>query len=294
MMVIGTRGSDLALAQANYVSDVLHRHGQANRLKILTTKGDVVQDRFDKMEGKGFFTKEIEDALAAGEIDLAVHSLKDLPTEDPAGLRVAAITQREDPFDVLVSVRPLKRNDQGLPILDGLRIGTSSNRRVAAIRRLNPDAAFVPIRGNVPTRIDKARRGEVDVAVLAQAGINRLNHSDPGLYFTPALPPLMVPAPGQGALALQVRDADRPDLCMFHHGETARCVEAERSILAALEGGCQLPLGVLIRSAGSLYALDLFLGTLREGHHTLSFSLTGESPESLATEALARIRSERP
>jgi len=291
MIVIGTRGSRLALAQANWVSSTLASGGVENRVQVIETKGDVVQDRFDKMEGKGFFTGEIEAALHRGDIDLAVHCLKDLPTSSPEGLKIAAIPEREDPLDVIVSANTLEKKENGLPNLDELRIGTSSNRRVFGLKHHYPSATFVPIRGNVPTRIQKMIDGQADVVILAAAGLNRLAMDLTALNIYAAPPPLLVPAPGQGALALQTRSDSELDLSAFHHEETARCVGQERRVLAELEGGCQLPLGVLIRRNEDRYHLDLFLGNLASGFAGKSearmfISFEGASPEALTEEAL--------
>ncbi len=291
MIVIGTRGSKLALVQAHWVSDVLSERGLENEIKVLKTKGDIVKDRFDKMEGKGFFTKEIEDALRAGEIDLAVHCLKDLPTEDSDGLKIVAITEREDPFDVLISSAPFVWKENGEPDLNNLNIGTSSNRRVQALAALNPSARFTPIRGNVPTRIGKMEKGDTDAVVLARAGINRLDLDLGHLHVFHCKPPFMAPAPGQGALALQTRESETRDFSFFHHQDTAACVAAERKILNALEGGCQLPLGVLIEPGKSGYTLDLFLGTVSGEGNPLKLHLEGPNPMALAEEAMSRIQS---
>ena len=291
MIVIGTRGSKLALAQAHWVSGELRTRGLENEVRILKTKGDIVQDRFDKMEGKGFFTREIEDALQQGDIDLAVHCLKDLPTDDTPGLKIAAITEREDPYDVIISAKALPTNADGDLDLNGLNIGTSSNRRVQALARLHPQATFSPIRGNVPTRIAKMERGEADAVVLARAGLNRLDLDLSALHVYDAKPPMMIPAPGQGALALQIRESDERDYPFFNHEMTAACVNAERRILNQLEGGCQLPLGVLIRQQDDHFHMSLFLG-VREGERgePLMFEETGDSPATLAEGAMQRIQ----
>lgn len=285
--VIGTRGSRLALVQANWAAEALRQIGHTPEIRIIKTKGDVVHDRFDKMEGKGFFTKEIEEALLCGDIDVAVHSLKDLPTADAPGLKVSAIPEREDPLDILVTEKPLAMKDLG-PDLNGLRIGTSSNRRVAGLRQHAPDAEFLPIRGNVPRRIEKMRQGEVDVVVLAQAGIKRLSLELPGLYVFPLRPEFLTPAPGQGALALQVRADDGPDLSALTHGETANCVNAERAVLAHLEGGCQLPLGVLVQPGDQGYRMRLFLQP-KQGREAVRLDLTAGDTRQLVAQAIERL-----
>jgi len=291
MIVIGTRGSKLALAQANWVSSQLDAQGLPNRIQIIETKGDIVHERFDKMEGKGFFTSEIETALANREIDLAVHSLKDLPTRSPDGLRIAAIPERENPFDVIVSATPLDLLENGRPDLGGKRVGTSSMRRVAGLTHYYPDIEAVPIRGNVPTRIQKMRDGQVDVVILARAGLERLHYDLSDLSVYDAGPPFLVPAPGQGALALQIREDADLDLSFLHHAATDRCVREERRILEALEGGCQMPLGVLVREWEKGFRLDLFLGHLSSGFEgkaeaRLFMSLEGPTPERLTEDVL--------
>jgi len=291
MITIGSRGSALALAQANWAAAQIRSRGLECEVRIIKTKGDVVMDRFDKIEGKGFFTKEIEDALGSGEIDLAVHSLKDLPTVSPEGLMIRAIPEREDPMDVLIAPKPLPIREDGLPDLNGLVIGTSSNRRVQALASLYPESGFEPIRGNVPTRIGKTVGGEVDVVVLARAGINRLaDELDlEGFFVWDAFPPLLTPAPGQGALAMQTREVFDADISFLHHERTARCVNAERRILHALEGGCQLPLGVLIRpEEGGEWRIDLFRGFL-DDTPPVRLSRNGATPEALAEQALSEL-----
>ncbi len=293
MIVIGSRGSRLALAQAEWTAAKLRAHGLECELNIIKTKGDVVMERFDKIEGKGFFTKEIEDALTAGAIDLAVHSLKDLPTASPPGLAIRAIPERESPYDALIAKTPLPKDASGAPDLAGMTVGTSSNRRVQALAALCPEARFKPIRGNVPTRLAKMADGEVDAVVLARAGLNRLGLNLDGFHTIEARPPMMTPAPGQGALALQTRDGFDEDISFLHHEPTARCVHAERRILAALEGGCQLPLGALIQSDGDGFRLDLFRG-FADGREPTRLELQGPAPESLADQAIAALTAARP
>ncbi len=282
------------MVQANWVSSELSARNIENEIQVITTKGDVVKDRFDKIEGKGFFTAEIEQALRDKQIDLAVHCLKDLPTAESEGLAVRAVTEREDPYDVIVTNRELDHTEKDFPDLGGLRIGTSSNRRVAGLAHFFPDAQFVPIRGNVPTRIAKMQKGEADVVILARAGLNRLNTDMSDLYLYPAPPPLLVPAPGQGALALQMRADDDRDISFFHHQETALCTGQERRILKALEGGCQLPLGVLVQRNEKGFCLKLFLGNLSSGFENkaqarMFIDLEGETAEELADEALTML-----
>jgi len=251
---LGTRGSKLALWQAQWVKTALARSGVPAELVIIKTRGDAEVDRpLHELEGKGFFTKEIEEALHDGRIDVAVHSLKDLPTTLPAGLALAAVPERADPAEVLVT------RDAGVTSIAGLaagaKLGTSSLRRVAQIRYLRADLDIVPLRGNVPTRVQKVKEGRdgLDAALLAGAGLERL---DLGGQIAARLDPLdVMPAPGQGALGLEVRTDDRKArdaLAPLEDPPSACQVAAERSLLASLEGGCQAPVAAWVgmRDAG--------------------------------------------
>jgi hydroxymethylbilane synthase len=242
VFVIGSRGSALALWQARWIENRLQAAGQETRIEIIKTTGDKITDvTLAKVGaasgGKGVFTKEIEEALLAGAIDLAVHSLKDLPTELPAGLTLAAVPEREDPRDALVGFRL-----DELP--KGARVGTSSLRRAAQMRALRPDVTIGDIRGNVETRLRKRDEGEHDATLLACAGLRRLGLEG---RITEALDPaVMAPAVGQGALGIEIREGDEETLAVLkpiEHEATRQAVEAERALLEALGGGCQVPLG---------------------------------------------------
>jgi hydroxymethylbilane synthase len=248
---LGTRGSELARWQAEWVRAALARHGVAAEVVIVQTRGDAEVDRpLHLLEGKGFFTKEIEDALLDGRVDVAVHSLKDLPTQLPEGLALAAVPTRADPADALVTRAAGVTAIAGLA--PGARIGTSSLRRVAQLRYLRPDLEIRPLRGNVPTRVHKVQEGRdgLDAALLARAGLERLGLAQ---QIAAAIDPLVVmPAPGQGALALEVRRDDRrvaAVLAPLEDGASAHAVAAERSLLAALEGGCQAPVAAYCGAA---------------------------------------------
>ncbi|HYL21695.1 MAG TPA: hydroxymethylbilane synthase [Gemmatimonadales bacterium] len=253
---LGTRGSELALWQAEWVKSALARAGITAELEIIKTQGDADVDRpLHLLEGKGFFTKEIEQALLEGRIDVAVHSLKDLPTALPDGLALGAVPPRADPVDVLVTRAAGVASLAGLG--SGVRIGTSSLRRTAQIRYLRADLDIVPLRGNVPTRVRKVQEGRdgLDAALLARAGLERLGLAG---QCAPLDPLEVMPAPGQGALGLEVREDDRTvraALAPLEDAASARAVTAERSLLAALEGGCQAPVaaycGSSERGAGS-------------------------------------------
>jgi hydroxymethylbilane synthase len=241
---IGSRGSALALWQAHYVADRLKAIGVETAIEIIRTTGDRMQTvDLVKAGGKGLFTKEIEEALLAGEIDVAVHSLKDLPTEHPPGLIIAAIPEREDPHDALVGKK--------LACLPrGARVGTSSNRRAAQLRFLRGDLEISPVRGNVDTRLRKMKEGQYDAMVLAAAGLRRLGLE--GEIVELFSPEQICPAPGQGALAIQTRAADKAaEICgALNHPPTAFAVQCERSVLASLGGGCQLPIGAFAQVHG--------------------------------------------
>jgi hydroxymethylbilane synthase len=249
MLRLGTRGSRLARRQAEWVRDGLAVRGVQAELVVIKTRGDREVDRpLHQLEGKGFFTKEIEEALLERRIDVAVHSLKDLPTRLAPGLALAAVPERADPRDVVVTRDRAVASLAGLP--PAARVGTSSLRRVAQLRHLRPDLQVVPLRGNVPTRVRKVSEGgdgALDAALLAWAGLERL-----GLAAVVAvtLDPLeIMPAPGQGALGLEVRAdarAVRDALGPLEHPESARHVEAERSLVAALGGGCQAPVAAYV------------------------------------------------
>lgn len=239
---IGTRGSQLALWQANYIADLLRGQYPDTRVELITftTKGDKVLNKsLPSIGGKGLFTEELETALLKSDIDCAVHSLKDLPTENPEGLIIGAIPERAPVEDVLISKHG-KNLDQ-LP--EGAKIGTSSLRRAAQLRRYRPDLEIIDIRGNVPTRITKALDpdNDYDGIILARAGVERLGLNE---HITQIITlDVMLPAPGQGAIGVQCRDnqSARQFFNKISHEETRLAVEAERAFLNQLEGGCSVP-----------------------------------------------------
>lgn len=246
---IGTRGSSLALWQANHIADSLAKlHGVETELVRIRTSGDRLQsasvaqvnEAIGAEGGKGIFIKEIEDALLSGTVDLAVHSMKDVPTETPAGLTFAAVARREDPRDCLISREKLTL--EKLP--PGARIGTSSLRRQAQLRHHRADLDVVDLRGNVDTRIRKLESGEFDAIVLAMAGVSRLGAKEKVTQIFDE--DLMLPAVGQGALGIETRANDEQTarlVAALDDDETRACVTAERALLAELQGGCQVPLG---------------------------------------------------
>ena len=247
-ITIGSRGSDLALWQANHVKRQLENLGHEVEIKVIVTQGDAIQHlSFDKLEGKGFFTKEIETALLEKSIDLAVHSHKDLETNPPAGLVIAAVSEREDPSDLLLIAKSKVDTTQPWNLALDSSIGTSSARRKSQILRFRNDLNISDLRGNVPTRIQKLRDGNYDAIVLAKAGVDRLQ-LDLSEFFVEVLNPTeFVPAPAQGVLGLQIREDDtRMAEIMQHlnHRDVAKRIGIERKVLNLLDGGCQLPLGV--------------------------------------------------
>jgi hydroxymethylbilane synthase len=237
MLVIASRGSLLALWQARWVEGQLTALGHQCRIEIIKTTGDKITDvPLAKVGGKGLFTKEIEEALLDGRADLAVHSLKDLPTELPAGLVLAAVPEREDPRDAIIG----KRLDQ---LARGARVGTSSLRRGAQLRKLRPDLEIESVRGNLDTRLRKLDEGQYDAILLAAAGLKRLGWGDRIAEILPA--ETMCSAVGQGALAIETRasGAGFDAVQALDHPATHAAVAAERGVLAALGGGCQVPIG---------------------------------------------------
>jgi hydroxymethylbilane synthase len=258
---IGTRGSALALWQAEHIKArlVAAEPGLVVELVVIKTQGDKITDvPLAQAGGKGLFVKEIEERLAAGDVDLAVHSLKDLPTEILAGLTIAAVSSREDPRDAIVSA------SGGLDALpEGARVGTSSLRRMCQLRAARPDLRLESLRGNVDTRLAKLDAGEVDAIVLAVAGLLRLGRAD--RIAERLAPSRCLPAVGQGVLAIETRTGDDATMARvrraIHDEDTARCVAAERAFLARLEGGCQTPIACHAVLAGGVLEVDGLVGS---------------------------------
>jgi hydroxymethylbilane synthase len=238
---IGSRGSQLALWQAHHISDRLRARGHEVELEIIKTTGDKILDvALAKVGTKGMFTKEIEEALAEGRVDLAVHSLKDLPTELAPGFEIAAVTTRENPRDVFCSRKYARIED--LP--RGARVGTSSLRRQAQLKALRPDLQLYPLRGNVDTRLRKLAEGEYDAIILAAAGLNRLGKTELVKQVIPT--DVMCPAAGQGALGIEIRARDsatRQHLAFLDDPAAHASTACERALLKKLGGGCQVPIG---------------------------------------------------
>jgi|SRR5690606_6148005 len=247
-IIIGSRGSDLALWQAHHVKSQLENIGCEVEIKIIKTQGDIIQHlSFDKMEGKGFFTKEIEAALLEKSIDLAVHSHKDLETNPPEGLVIAAVSEREDPADLLLIRKEAVDANETFLLKQGAITGTSSARRKSQMMRFRPDIEIKDLRGNVPTRIQKLRDGNYDAILLAKAGVSRLNIDLSEFAVVDLNPREFIPAPAQGVLGLQIRETDT-DLAeilrQLDTPEVRRRIAVERGVLNKLDGGCQPPLGV--------------------------------------------------
>ncbi|MBD3298533.1 MAG: hydroxymethylbilane synthase [candidate division Zixibacteria bacterium] len=293
-MKIGTRGSDLAMWQARLVRALLHeKAGVEAEIVVIKTTGDADQTTsFDKMEGKGFWTKEIEAALLDGTVDLAVHSLKDLQTTMPDGLTLGAVLNRADRRD-MVLMRPESRDDsQFLYLKKGAKVGTTSARRVAQLQYLRPDLDVQPLRGNVPTRVRKAREGNYDAIMIAAAGVERLELPLDGLVVSRLPETVFVPAPGQGALAVQIRDNDaavEDAVRLIDEEATRQTVWLEREILRQLEGGCQLPLGSAAEATDDGYTLRLFLGRIN-GQPARRIVLSGQDSGAMADAAVRYLR----
>lgn len=279
-LIIATRGSKLAMWQAEHIKARLEalRPGLNVELKIVITSGDKIQDiALSKIGGKGLFLKEIEEAMLRGEAHMAVHSLKDVPTVMPKGLPLAAITQREDVRDAMLSEK--YENLNTLP--HGAVVGTSSLRRKMQLLLLRPDLVIKDLRGNVDTRIRKLKEGEYDAIILASAGINRLGLSGTVQYFYPILLSEMIPSMGQGALGLQtIEDKEVFDLVReLNHKATEIEVTIERDFVDLLEGGCHVPIGVnaSVLSDGTVLS-QCTLG-LPNGLEILSDTLSGAQDE---------------
>ena len=282
MIVIGSRGSQLALWQSRWVAARLGSFGEETRIEIIKTKGDQVQDvPLGQMGSKGLFTKEIEDALLDGSVDLAVHSLKDMPTELPEGLVLAAIPEREDVRDALCG-RSLAE------LGAGARVGTGSLRRAAQLRALRPDLEVLGIRGNVDTRLRKLDEGQYDAIMLASAGLTRLGWAGRiRQYFEPSE---ICPAVGQGALAIETHESKRGLAVKLHDAGTGIAVRAERALLASLGGGCQVPVGAHAMLAGGGLELRGIVASTDGTRIVRSLKMGSvEAPEELGREVAGEL-----
>lgn len=295
-IIIGTRGSELALWQANFTKNELARHGIKSELKIINTKGDATQQwnlSFDKIDGKGFFTKELEDALLANEVDMAVHSCKDLPTTFPEGLTIAAYSKRANPFDILLIKKECVDETKLLKLKENAIVGTSSARRKSQLLALRPDIELQDLRGNVPTRIKKLKEQNYDAIVLASAGLERLNINLNEFVQVQLKAPMFVPAPAQGVLAFQIRENDErlKEICaLLHDKESVVITEIERQILHDFDGGCQMPLGVYAEKLQNNYHVWIAQAsswntTPKRLHHVIS-----NNTNDIASEAKQSIK----
>ena len=259
---IGTRGSQLALWQANWVKSKLLEWNPGIEIEIhkIKTTGDKILDApLSKVGGKGLFVKEIEEALFDKKIDIAVHSMKDVPTDLPEGLSISAITEREDPRDALISKDGSKLKE----LKKGAKIGTSSLRRQVQLLNFREDFKIYQLRGNLNTRMKKLSAGDFDAIMLAAAGVKRMGWKDKITEYLPY--DIFLPAIGQGALGIEIRDSDREAgkiVERFNHRETSLCVRAERSFLERLEGGCQVPIAAFGMINGNTIKLEGLVGSI--------------------------------
>lgn len=275
---IGSRGSQLALWQANHISALLRARGHEVELEIIKTTGDKITDvALAKVGTKGMFTKEIEEALLDGRVDLAVHSLKDLPTELAAEFEIAAITKRENPCDAFLARHFDSIND--LP--QRSRVGTSSLRRQAQLKAVRPDLNIFPLRGNVDTRLRKLEEGEYDAIILAAAGLNRLGRTE---WVRAVLPvEMMCPAVGQGALGIEIRSGDKQTgahLEFLNDAAACAATTCERALLNQLGGGCQVPIGAYAEMKDGMLHLTAVVAR-PDGSKVLRENKSGSDPQEL-------------
>ncbi len=285
-LTIGSRGSQLALWQSNHISEKLRAKGHDVEIEIIHTTGDKITDvALAKVGSKGIFTKEIEEALSARRIDLAVHSLKDLPTEISDEFELAAIPAREDPRDAFCS----RKFNSIVELPHGARVGTSSLRRDAQLKATRPDLLVHPLRGNVDTRLRKLESGEYDAIILAYSGLRRLGRSDAIRQIIPV--ELMCPAAGQGALAIEIRAADgavRQALAFLDDSCARSETECERLLLKSLGGGCQVPIGANARLQDETLHLVAVVAA-PDGRLLIRKSGTGRDATTLGTDVAGEL-----
>ncbi len=294
---IGTRGSDLALWQSKRVAALLRERCRVEtELVVVRTSGDIDRSRaLHDLPGSGFFTKELQAALAAGTVDLVVHSLKDLPIEEPPGLAVGAVLLRQDPRELLLA-RPEALGSGGLGLAPGVVVGSSSLRRAGQALALQPDVVIKPLRGNVPTRVQRLREGAFGAILLAATGVDRLGLGLDGLSATRFEVERFLPAPGQGALAVEVRAGDAriaEPVAVLHEAEVGEATACERAVLKGLGGGCHLPLGAFARRRGETIALAAVYADLDEALTRASVrraTVEAESGDAAARAALVALR----
>jgi hydroxymethylbilane synthase len=277
-LCIGSRGSQLALWQANHVSSLLRERGHEVDIEVIKTTGDKITEvALAQVGTKGMFTKEIEEALAEGRVDLAVHSLKDLPTELASTFTLAAVMKRQDPRDAFLSLR----YERFTALPQGARVGTSSLRRQAQIKSVRPDLNIFPLRGNVDTRLRKLESGEFDAIILAAAGLNRLGRTERVREVLPL--DVLCPAVGQGALGIETRADDTAtlqELAFLDDRAARRATAAERALLRTLGGGCQVPIGAYAEAVDGALTLTAVVAQ-PDGSEVLRDEQTGNDPEEL-------------
>ncbi len=283
-IIIGTRGSALALWQSDHIASLIHQAYPAITVEIkkIKTTGDIILDSpLSKIGDKGLFTKELDRALLDGEIDLAVHSLKDVPTNIPDGLLIAVVTEREDIRDVFIS-HPAKKYSSLNDVPNGGMIATGSLRRKCQLLHHRPDLSIIDIRGNLNTRKEKLENSDWDGMLLAKAGVTRLGWTS--IISEIFSPTFILPAVGQGALGIEIREADtalQKLLSPFAHAETQQATTGERALLRHLEGGCQIPIGTYGRIENGKFILDAIVGSL-DGKRIVRGSITGTPEDSAA------------
>lgn len=267
--------------------------GHEVEIKIIKTQGDRIQHlSFDKLEGKGFFTKELEEKLLEGEIDLAVHSHKDLPTEHPEGLVIAAVSEREDPSDLLLILDDAVDSSKKWKLADNPIVGTSSARRKSQLLHHRPDIRIKDLRGNVPTRISKLRDGQYDAIMLAAAGVERLKIDLSEFQVVKLNPKEFIPAPAQGVLGLQIREADQElttILLNLNDAAVARRIGVERRILNLFQGGCQMPLGAYCVEENGVLTVTACVAQTWESPVRIA-QLSGTEVEELAQQTVAKLK----
>lgn len=291
-LTIGSRGSDLALWQANHVKAQIEKLGLKVNLKIIITQGDAIQNlSFDKLEGKGFFTKEIENELLDNKIDLAVHSHKDLETNPPAGLLISAVSERENPAELLLINKTKVDSNNKWNLASNASIGTSSARRKSLVKAFRADLEIKELRGNVPTRIQKLKDGHYDAILLAKAGVDRLQLDLSDFHVEILDPTEFVPAPAQGVLGFQIREEDdfmKSVLRNLNHKKVKQVIDIERKILNLMDGGCQLPLGVYCPDVNNAFVA--YSKSSLEAAQTFHFDLTQmQSPAEEIVAVLKKI-----
>ncbi len=293
-LIIGTRGSDLALWQANYVKGLLEEAGHPCLLKIIKTQGDVMKDLSpDKMEGKGFFTKEVEEALLSEETDIAVHSFKDLPTESTKGLIIGAVSEREDPSELLLILKDKVDEKRKFSLKEGASVGTSSARRKSQMLAFRPDIKLSDMRGNVPTRINKLRERIYDAIIIASAGVERLGIDVSEFHSERPEPTELIPAPAQGILAIQIRESDknlREILKPFDSASVRIISTLERKVLNLFQGGCQTPVGVfaVYNEEDEMYSVRVAKAAAWDKMPVSAYSSSND-PEQLAERIVHKI-----